>query len=233
MMDPSKSKDPKRPGGGNAVGDPRRCTAKSKQSGERCKSFASPGRTVCVMHGGRSRAGIAHPGLTRGGRYSKHLPKGLLEAYDRARVDPELLHFRDEIALVYARINELLTTLSGDAAPGAWGEARGALKALKSARTAQARAAAIAQLEAALETEKAQRRTWNAILAALDQVRKLTVAERRRMIDAGELIPVEDAVLFVQTLLVAVRDTVKDPAVRQRIHDAMQVHLEHQRKADS
>jgi len=32
----------------------RRCTAKSKQSGERCKRPASPGSNVCSMHGSRS-----------------------------------------------------------------------------------------------------------------------------------------------------------------------------------
>jgi len=30
----------------------RRCTAKSKQSGERCKRYATPGATVCFIHGG-------------------------------------------------------------------------------------------------------------------------------------------------------------------------------------
>lgn len=32
--------------------DPRRCTAKSKQSGERCKRPSTPGATVCYYHGG-------------------------------------------------------------------------------------------------------------------------------------------------------------------------------------
>ena len=35
------------------VDDARRCTAKSKQSGERCKRPAAPGKRVCYMHGAR------------------------------------------------------------------------------------------------------------------------------------------------------------------------------------
>lgn len=35
------------------MGD-RQCTARSKQSGERCKRAPIPGGTVCVMHGGKS-----------------------------------------------------------------------------------------------------------------------------------------------------------------------------------
>lgn len=32
--------------------EPRRCRARSKRSGERCRRLAIPGGTVCVMHGG-------------------------------------------------------------------------------------------------------------------------------------------------------------------------------------
>lgn len=32
----------------------RRCSAKSKQSGEQCKRWASPGATVCATHGGKA-----------------------------------------------------------------------------------------------------------------------------------------------------------------------------------
>ena len=227
MTDPSNPEATKRPGGGNAVGDPRRCTANSKQAGERCKRYSSPGRTVCVMHGGRSRAGLAHPGLTRGGRYSKHLPTNLFDAYAQALRDPELLNLRDEIAITRARVNELLGTLHGDDRPGARVSARAALRALKSARGERGRASAIKRLEEALDAAAAERKTWTAILAALDQVRKLTVAERRRMIDAGALIPVEDALLFAQTLLVAVRDNVQDPEALQRIHDRVKTTLDH------
>lgn len=40
---------------GNLMDD-RRCTATSKQSHERCKRYAIPGGTVCVMHGGATPA---------------------------------------------------------------------------------------------------------------------------------------------------------------------------------
>lgn len=36
--------------------EPRRCSAKSKQSGERCKRAPIVGGTVCVMHGGKAPA---------------------------------------------------------------------------------------------------------------------------------------------------------------------------------
>jgi len=35
------------------------CTAKSKQSGERCKRWARPGLSVCIIHGGGTKKAIA------------------------------------------------------------------------------------------------------------------------------------------------------------------------------
>ena len=47
------------PGGRTAPGapdpdDPRRCTARSKQSGERCRNWSAQGQKVCRFHGGGS-----------------------------------------------------------------------------------------------------------------------------------------------------------------------------------
>jgi hypothetical protein len=41
------------------------CTAKSKQSGERCKNFASKGKSVCRIHGGRSTGAKTREGKQR------------------------------------------------------------------------------------------------------------------------------------------------------------------------
>jgi hypothetical protein len=189
VSDDPPAGDEKGPRGGCAVGDPRRCTARSKQSGERCKRYASPGRTVCVMHGSRSRAGIAHPGLTRLGKYSKYLPTALLETYEQARVDPELLSFRENIGVLQVRINQLLGTLNGDGAPGAWREARAALRALKAARTSKGCASAIARLEQALDTAESERKIWKAVDDATTQLLRVSEAERRRMIEMGPTHP--------------------------------------------
>ena len=73
--------------------EPWRCCAKSKQSGERCKQRAVPGRYVCRFHGGHA----GRPPIT--GRYSKSLGK-FREAYEEARQDPSLMDLRDTLALM-------------------------------------------------------------------------------------------------------------------------------------
>ena len=92
------------------------CTAKSKQTKQRCKHHATPGMTVCRIHGGRTPVGLAAPAF-KTGRYSKYLPAGLTERYVTARTDPELLSLRDEIGLVDTRITEVLTQSSDPDAP--------------------------------------------------------------------------------------------------------------------
>ena len=144
-----------------------------------------------------------------------------------ARSDPELLNLRDELAMARAHLYQLLETLGSNDGPGAWGKARAAVRRLKSARSERGRASAIRQLDEALDAAAAERKTWKAIEAAMDQVRRLSAAELRRMVKMRELIPTEEAMLFAQTLLIAVRDNVKDPEVLQRIQDTMNVTLDH------
>ena len=85
--------------------DSRRCTATSKRSGLRCKRFASVGREVCSVHGGKSLRGVSHPGF-RHGRYSKALPARLSKEFRKLLADPNLVGLRDELALLDVRIQQ-------------------------------------------------------------------------------------------------------------------------------
>src|SRR5687768_13482403 len=99
--------------GGNPmpISDVPRCTARSKRTGQPCTQPICSGGTKCRLHGGRSRRGLAAPAW-KGGRYSKALPPDLVDAYERARTDSELLALRDELALVDARLRSLLKRLA-------------------------------------------------------------------------------------------------------------------------
>jgi hypothetical protein len=105
-----------------------RCRATSKQSGERCKRHAAKGLNVCSMHGGKSLRGVDSPRF-KTGRHSKYLPDRLVERYEEALNDAELTRLDDEIALVDARLQDVLERLrvDGEAIAGgrdestAWG----------------------------------------------------------------------------------------------------------------
>jgi hypothetical protein len=94
----------------------RQCTANSKRSGKRCRKPAMRGRSVCLVHGGKTPRGIASPQF-RHGRYSRSLPGQLLQEYEVAQQDPRLLSLRDEIALADATIAQLLQQLDNEPNP--------------------------------------------------------------------------------------------------------------------
>lgn len=80
------------------------------------------------MHGGKSLRGVDSPRF-KTGRYSKCLPDRLVVRYEEALNDAELTRLDDEIALVDARLQDLLDRLrvDGEAIAGgrdestAWG----------------------------------------------------------------------------------------------------------------
>ena len=63
------------------------------------------------MHGGKSLSGIASA-TWQTGRYSKVLPGNIATRYETARNDPHLYALRDEVALVDARISEMLGAMA-------------------------------------------------------------------------------------------------------------------------
>ena len=97
----------------NGTGIMNRCKAKTKQTGKRCKRSPTPGREVCRLHGGATPRGIDSPHFKHG-RYSKAMPDRLIEKYETARNDPDLITMRDDIALIDARIMDQLELAEAD-----------------------------------------------------------------------------------------------------------------------
>lgn len=111
----------------NAQPHARRCTAKSKRSGGRCKNPPVRGRTVCRMHGGASPVGAASPQYKGAGRF-KYLPVAMAERYRAAKADPELLALRKDLALLEVRLSTLLERVTetgpADVDAATWAEIR-------------------------------------------------------------------------------------------------------------
>ena len=92
------------------------CTAKSKRSGQPCRNKPVTGRTVCRMHGGKSRRGIAHPNYQTG-RYAKDLPPHLAKEFTANLESETLTSLREDLALSDIRISELLERLEENGEP--------------------------------------------------------------------------------------------------------------------
>lgn len=90
------------------------CGATCKSSGNLCPNPCVTGMKRCRLHGGKSLSGSAHPKF-KNGRYSKHLPKNLLQKFEESQSDKELLELSREISLIDAQIAHLLDELEGAA----------------------------------------------------------------------------------------------------------------------
>jgi hypothetical protein len=84
------------------------CTAKSKQSGERCRRAATPGKSVCYYHGGAK--GIGGRNNVKHNLYSRTLADDpeLLEAYEYFKTNPNLTDMSPEIAMAQAYFHKWL-----------------------------------------------------------------------------------------------------------------------------
>lgn len=83
------------------------CTAKSKQTGQRCKRGAADGYSVCYWHGGAPGSGLGKR-IYKHARYSHSLPKDLAERYEYFKSDPNLMSLKPEIALARAHFERFM-----------------------------------------------------------------------------------------------------------------------------
>jgi hypothetical protein len=196
-----------------------RCRAKSKRSQERCKRWATPGREVCRMHGGRTLIGLAAPRL-KTGRYSKFLPTRLAAHYERAAHDPERLALRHELAVVDVRIKDLLNRVDTGEAGGLWHHARAAWQTFKHAQAQdrplmQARAAV--ELDGLLDQAVGDDAAWDDILQLIEQRRKLVESAAKRLVAMQQMMTKEQAMLWLGTLVAILKRHIADRATLQKI----------------
>lgn len=161
----------------------------------------------CRIHGGLTPTGFALP-QTKHGRYSKHLPTRLMDRYLEAQSDPDLLALRDEIALLDARLSDVLGRVDTGESGQRWTNVQAAMKAFDAAE----RTGNVDEMKEALFTLRHEIRmgvmdyaAWDDIRSLLDQRRRTVESERKRLVEMQQTITTERAML----LLAAVADTIR------------------------
>lgn len=93
-----------------APDDPRRCKGKSRESGERCKKWRTPGSDYCIRHGGgHVRNGIRERGRTVANKYRKYAGRTLAERLDEMQQDGNpIKDLTDEIELARSLLIDAL-----------------------------------------------------------------------------------------------------------------------------
>lgn len=195
------------------------CGAKTRK-GEPCRQRSMPnGR--CRMHGGASLSGLASP-QWKTGRYSKVLPTRLLDRYHEGLNDRDLLALTDEIAVVNARLGELVGQLDGGGQEEKWEAITMGLDFCDAAIQAKDMPRLLGHLAAMREVVRqgqADGLLWEEIGNWMERARKLRETEQRRLVAMQQVITSEQAMVLVAALTMAVRTHVHDVDTLRLIND--------------
>ena len=186
------------------------CGADTK-TGKPCEATAMPnGR--CRRHGGKSLSGIAHPNYQGKGK-SKYLPERMRGTYEAALDDPELLVLRNDIAIIDARLYDLLQRVDTGESGKLWRDAQAAYFNLLEAMRAQDVAginSAVSRMGRCLDKGVDDYTAWDEVTKAIQQRKGLAESERKRLIEARQMISVEQAMMLLTALLTTIKEHVKD-----------------------
>jgi hypothetical protein len=193
------------------------CGARTR-AGTPCARHPVPGATRCKLHGGLSPRGIASPTFKHG-RHSRHLPTRLAARYQAAMTDPQLLELRSEVALMDARVDDLLSRIAAGNSADAWEAAQTAYADLLSASRSTDRLAATAALDAlgAALNGRDDAALWAEVSEVVDLRRRLVESERKQMIASEQFVAVAEIMSLMGAIVASVRAHVTDSQARAAI----------------
>jgi len=190
----------------------KQCGAKTK-AGTPCKNAPVKGRGRCRLHGGATPRGAASP-HTKHGKYSKYLPTRLQSKYEESESDGDLIALRSEVALVDARVIDLVQRVDTGEAGEAWRKLGRAyddmVRATKLKDTTGMRAA-LEQIGELISRGNDDYAAWDEITRLLEQRRKLVESERKRLVDMEQMITTERAMMLVGAVAGVIKAHVSDP----------------------
>jgi hypothetical protein len=173
------------------------------------------------MHGGAALSGMALPQF-KTGRYSKVLPTRLLDRYHEALADRDLLALTDEIAVVNARLGELIGQLDSGGQTEKWEAITMALDFCDAAilsKDLQGLQGHLAAMREVVKQGEADGLRWEEIGNWMERARRLRETEQRRLVAMQQMITSEQAMTLVAALTMAVKTHVHDPTALRAIND--------------
>lgn len=196
--------------------------------GRICMSPPMRGRDRCAFHGGKALRGPEHPWFVHG-KYSKSLRRDILQNYYDSLKSGQQLSQSHEIALLDARIADLLKQAAGgrDVTEMLVGlfEIREKLEDLLGEKKQgdeiqldrQDARKLIAELDSVMDEFKNERRKWDEVYQVIENRRKLIESERKAIIDSQHMMTEQQALTLLAALINIVKKHVIDPSVRNAI----------------
>jgi len=196
------------------------CERESKRTHVGCNAFAMKGKKVCYTHGGATPSGMASPNFIHG-RYSKAMPKRLLERFEAAHDDPDLLNLTSEIALVQARIEELVGRLDTAESGAVWRDLRSTWKDLGQAQRSGDKDAVkqyLDDLDTLIKRGYGDHANFQELGTNLELLRRLTESRRKHLLEMDTMVKAEEFGIF----LAALRDSLLRHVQDRKILAAIQ-----------
>jgi hypothetical protein len=195
------------------------CGARSKHSQQQCRRAAVPGKRVCRLHGGLTPGGIASPHFKNRGR-SKYLPARMLASYNEA-LAVKSLSLRQDVAVIEARIVDLLTRVDAGESGQLWQDLRKLATDMLTAREQQdyARVAVLlTDLVQQVEKGAADHQLWEEIITLTLKKSKVVATEHKMMVDGQQLIRLDQVLWLVTALIDAIQKVETDREKLAAIH---------------
>jgi hypothetical protein len=196
------------------------CSAMKSHGQEICASTVLYESGRCKYHGGASLTGTAHPNY-QSGRYLKNLPQRLRERYEEALEDPDLHSFQEDLALIDARLDDLIKQMAEGGGGEIFTEAMDAYQSFTFANRdgdAQAMRESLRRLETALHKGKGESYLWTEIRHLQEQRRKIVLAEAKRLQLTNQMVTVTKVNIVIAALLDSINRNVEDRDVKNRIN---------------
>lgn len=197
----------------------RRCRGTNQGNGLRCKRPCLTGKDFCPKHGGRMGSGVDNPNFRRG-LYSDALPPRLRKRYIETLNDPNRLALDEQMAVLEARTEDLLTRVdTGESGQiwidlqSAWGE----MAAARRRKDAEATAEALERIGRLISRGYADHRAWADVRDTIQDLRRVKESERKRLVEAQETLTLQQAMALVTALQESIKRNVTDPHIRDAI----------------
>lgn len=167
------------------------CKATSKRTKLPCGAPAVTGRELCYHHGGKNPRGIASATFKHGGSSKYMLPVRMREHYSNALSDPKLLELKDEIAVVHARAQDLVSRVDSGESGHLWRLLQKAYADLTNAKDGEEQLAAITEIGKLITRGSSDYAAWAETMKEIDRKQRLVESERKRAVELNLMVALD------------------------------------------
>lgn len=190
------------------------------RSGNRCRHLSIAGSRYCQIH--TPAIETEHSDDERG-RYTGYVG-ALEEKYQSALQDRYLLHVRDEIAILDARLKDLLKQAKEGVNAAAWKKFSAQYKVLKSSlenKNFSALESILKTMDDAMEEGRRENELWADIQGTMEQRRKLVETEQKYLSQTNQMIPLEAAIVLLSGTITAIKNSLKKYVADRQIEETI------------